>query len=33
LPQRAPVGQPRLAKEWDVPNVQPPEPTRLGEVV
>jgi RNA polymerase sigma-70 factor (TIGR02960 family) len=23
----------RLAKEWDVPNVEPPEPTRLGEVV
>jgi RNA polymerase sigma-70 factor (TIGR02960 family) len=23
----------RAAKEWDVPNVQPPEPTRLGEVV
>ena len=23
----------RPAKEWDVPNVQPPEPTRLGEVV
>ncbi len=23
----------RQAKEWDVPNVQPPEPTRLGEVV
>ena len=23
----------RLAKEWDVPNVKPPEPTRLGEVV
>ncbi|MDT3442010.1 sigma-70 family RNA polymerase sigma factor [Pseudofrankia sp. BMG5.37] len=23
----------RLAKEWDVPNVGPPEPTRLGEVV
>jgi RNA polymerase sigma-70 factor (ECF subfamily) len=22
----------RLAKEWDVPGVQPPEPTRLGEV-
>jgi RNA polymerase sigma-70 factor (TIGR02960 family) len=22
----------RPAKEWDVPNVQPPEPTRLGEV-
>jgi RNA polymerase sigma-70 factor (TIGR02960 family) len=22
----------RLAKEWDVPNVEPPEPTRLGEV-
>src|ERR1700723_3885028 len=21
------------AKEWDVPNVEPPEPTRLGEVV
>jgi RNA polymerase sigma-70 factor (ECF subfamily) len=23
----------RTAKEWNVPNVQPPEPTRLGEVV
>jgi RNA polymerase sigma-70 factor (ECF subfamily) len=23
----------RPAKEWDVPNVRPPEPTRLGEVV
>src|SRR4051794_17650102 len=23
----------RPAKEWDVPNVDPPEPTRLGEVV
>jgi RNA polymerase sigma-70 factor (TIGR02960 family) len=23
----------RTAKEWDVPSVQPPEPTRLGEVV
>ncbi len=23
----------RTAKEWDVPNIQPPEPTRLGEVV
>jgi RNA polymerase sigma-70 factor (TIGR02960 family) len=23
----------RLAKEWDVPDVGPPEPTRLGEVV
>ena len=23
----------RQAKEWDVPNVVPPEPTRLGEVV
>src|SRR5882757_4789233 len=23
----------RLAKEWDVPQVEPPEPTRLGEVV
>src|SRR5580658_8673992 len=23
----------RLAKEWAVPGVQPPEPTRLGEVV
>jgi RNA polymerase sigma-70 factor (TIGR02960 family) len=23
----------RPAKEWDVPNVEPPEPTRLGEVV
>jgi RNA polymerase sigma-70 factor (TIGR02960 family) len=22
----------RRAKEWDVPNVEPPEPTRLGEV-
>jgi RNA polymerase sigma-70 factor (ECF subfamily) len=23
----------RAAKEWDMPNVQPPDPTRLGEVV
>lgn len=23
----------RQAKKWDVPNVEPPEPTRLGEVV
>jgi RNA polymerase sigma-70 factor (TIGR02960 family) len=23
----------RPAKEWDVPNVEPPEPTRVGEVV
>ena len=23
----------RLAKEWDVPDVEPPEPTRLGDVV
>ncbi|HTU74236.1 MAG TPA: sigma-70 family RNA polymerase sigma factor [Trebonia sp.] len=23
----------RAAKEWDVPSVEPPEPTRLGEVV
>jgi len=23
----------RQAREWDVPNVEPPEPTRLGEVV
>ncbi len=23
----------RQAKEWDVPNVEPPEPTRLGEVM
>jgi RNA polymerase sigma-70 factor (TIGR02960 family) len=23
----------RMAKEWDVPNVEPPEPSRLGEVV
>jgi RNA polymerase sigma-70 factor (TIGR02960 family) len=23
----------RLAKEWNIPNVEPPEPTRLGEVV
>jgi RNA polymerase sigma-70 factor (TIGR02960 family) len=23
----------RLAKQWDVPHVHPPEPTRLGEVV
>jgi len=23
----------RRAKEWDVPNIQPPEPTRLGEIV
>jgi RNA polymerase sigma-70 factor (TIGR02960 family) len=23
----------RLAKEWDVPKVEPPEPTRLGEIL
>jgi RNA polymerase sigma-70 factor (TIGR02960 family) len=23
----------RAAREWDVPNVEPPEPTRMGEVV
>jgi RNA polymerase sigma-70 factor (TIGR02960 family) len=23
----------RLAREWDVPDVEPPEPTRLGEVI
>jgi RNA polymerase sigma-70 factor (TIGR02960 family) len=23
----------RLAKEWDIPDVEPPEPTRLGEVL
>src|SRR3954469_13022601 len=23
----------RPAKAWDIPNVQPPEPTRLGEIV
>jgi RNA polymerase sigma factor (sigma-70 family) len=23
----------RLAKPWDIPGVEPPEPTRLGEVV
>ena len=23
----------RAAKEWDIPSVQPPEPTRLGEIV
>jgi RNA polymerase sigma-70 factor (ECF subfamily) len=23
----------RPAKEWDIPNVEPPEPTRLGDVV
>jgi RNA polymerase sigma-70 factor (ECF subfamily) len=23
----------RLAREWDIPGVVPPEPTRLGEVV
>jgi RNA polymerase sigma-70 factor (ECF subfamily) len=23
----------RAAKEWDVPNVEPPEPSRLGEIV
>src|SRR5207237_7368563 len=32
VPQRAPVGQPPPG-QGDVPNVQPPEPTRLGEVV
>src|SRR5712691_7917946 len=23
----------RLAREWDIPGIEPPEPTRLGEVV
>ena len=34
MPQRA-VARPgrRSAKEWDIPGVEPPEPTRLGEVV
>src|SRR5215211_1348790 len=27
------AGSRRPPKEWDVPNVDPPEPTRLGEVV
>src|SRR5262245_16715811 len=27
------AGSRRAAKEWDVPKVEPPEPTRLGEVV
>jgi len=26
-------GRRRAAREWDVPSVEPPEPTRLGEVV
>ena len=26
-------GRRRAAREWDVPTVKPPEPTRLGEVV
>jgi RNA polymerase sigma-70 factor (TIGR02960 family) len=26
-------GRRRAAREWDVPKVQPPEPTRLGEVI
>ena len=26
-------GQPPAPKEWDVPNVEPPAPTRLGEVL
>jgi len=33
VPQRAPRGGRRRAKEWDIPHVEPPEPTRLGEVV
>ena len=33
MPQRASFGQPTPAKEWDIPGVEPPEPTRLGEVV
>ena len=33
MPQRAPLGQPRPATLWDIPGVEPPEPTRLGEVV
>src|SRR5262249_23647521 len=36
-PNRRPNGRRRAsrrpAKEWDVPDVEPPEPTRLGEVV
>ena len=31
LNARRSVGR-RQAKEWDVPGVEPPEPTRLGEV-
>ena len=33
MPQRAPVGQPTPGQDGGVPNVEPPEPTRLGEVV
>ena len=31
LPQRPAHGQPATAKAWNVPGVEPPEPTRLGE--
>jgi Sigma-70 region 2 len=31
LPQRASVGEPTPGPEWDMPEVEPPEPTRLGE--
>ena len=32
LPQRCRAAGRRQAKAWDVPGVEPPEPTRLGEV-
>jgi DNA-directed RNA polymerase specialized sigma24 family protein len=32
VPRRAQRGQPAPAKEWDVPNMEPAEPTRLGEI-
>ena len=33
VPHRASLDQRRPAKEWDIPKIEPPEPSRLGEVV
>jgi len=33
VPERAPLGQSATAREWNIPGVGPPEPTRLGDVV
>src|SRR3954454_14014507 len=32
-PRRAPRAHPTPRQEWDVPDVEPPEPSRLGEIV